>query len=114
MERDYGILFPANENSRYDLVAEASGQFWRIQVKYSSPKNGMLRINCISSNNWSEKVYTSHEIDYIAAYDPTNGSIYFVPVNELNGRQINLRVEGARNHQTKKIKYASEYLFTPR
>jgi len=47
----YKVLLPYGENSRYDMVAEKDNKFLRIQVKYTTPKNGVLEVNCRSSNN---------------------------------------------------------------
>ena len=53
VKEGWHILVPYGENTRYDLVAEKDGRFVRIQVKYVTPKDGKLYVNCCSSNNWS-------------------------------------------------------------
>ncbi len=69
MSDGWRVLLPYGENTRYDLVAEKDGKFMRVQVKYVTPKNGKLYVNCRSSNNWSVLPYTAQEIDLIAVYN---------------------------------------------
>ena len=103
------VLFPYGDYGRYDLVAEKNGQFLRIQVKYVTPKNGSLIINCRSSNNWSVKSYSESEIDFIVAYDPRGQRAYFVPVAEINANVLTLRLEKTRNNQSVFVRNAEDY-----
>ena len=69
LSHGWNVLFPFGENHRYDLVAERNSRFIKIQVKYVTPKNGGLEVNCKSSNNWSVNKYTARQVDFIAAYN---------------------------------------------
>ena len=109
LERGWKVLLPIGENQRYDLVAERDGRFVRIQVKYVTPKRGMLEIKCASSNNWSLLRYSAKDIDAIAAYDSKNENIYFIPVSNVNRSSFNLRIEQSRNNQRLNIHAASAY-----
>lgn len=104
------VLFPVGENNRYDLVAEKKGRFIRIQVKYVTPKNGALEVNCRSSNNWSVLRYTAKEIDAIAAYNAHDKSIYFIPVKKINRNTFKIRICKAKNNQKLKIHLAEDFL----
>ncbi|MBI1866244.1 MAG: hypothetical protein HY005_02650 [Candidatus Staskawiczbacteria bacterium] len=103
------VLFPYGENHRYDLVAEKDSKFLRIQVKYATPKDGILNINCRSSNNWSVLHYTEKEIDILVAYNPDNEEIYFIPVAQINYSSLNLRTSPAKNNQILKINFAENF-----
>lgn len=109
IESGWHILFPVGENHRYDLVAEKDGKFIRIQVKYVTPKNGALDINCRSSNNWSVLHYTCKDIDVIAAYNSQDKRIYFVPVAMINYSSFKIRLDDARNNQKEKIHLAGDF-----
>jgi hypothetical protein len=109
IETGWRVLYPADESSRYDLVAERDGRFYRIQVKYVTSQKGRLAVNCRSSNNWSVKPYTSEEIDVIAAHDPGSNETYFIPVHSLNRNLITLRLTEARNNQKNKVRYARDF-----
>lgn len=110
MEKGWHVLFPFGENSRYDLVAEKDGEFLRIQVKYVTPRNGALEVNCRSSNNWSVDRYTKNQVDFIAAYNPKNKQVYFIPSSKFNANRITLRIEPSKNKQKINIKHAEEFV----
>jgi hypothetical protein len=109
IEDGWRVLFPYGENHRYDLVAEKDRRFIRVQVKYATPKNGVLEVNCRSSNNWSILHYTSKEIDLIVVYNPKNQKIYYLPVSEINYSEIKLRIEPSKNNQKSKIHFAENF-----
>ena len=104
------VLVPYGENTRYDLVAEKNGRFVRIQVKYVTPKNGKLSVNCRSSNNWSVLPYTTQEIDVLAAYNPVTGSVYYVPAANMRRSSLSLRLDPTRNKQKAFVRFASDFL----
>lgn len=110
IEAGWHVLFPVGENNRYDLVAEKDGRFVRVQVKYVTPKNGALEVNCRSSNNWSVLRYSSDDIDILAAYDAELKNVYFIPVAQINHSSFKLRLNAARNNQKKKIHLAEGFL----
>ena len=110
LEMGWSILFPFGENSRYDLVAEKHGKFLKVQVKYVTPANGVLKVGCKSSNNWSVKKYTAKEIDYIAVYNGKDKGIYFIPSSKLNKSAIGLRILPTKNNQKLNIRDSKEFL----
>ena len=105
----FNISFPFSENARYDIVAEKAGKFYRIQVKYSTPKNGSLRMNGYSSNNWSVKPYSEKEIDVMAVFNPTSSKTYFVPIKKMKPSGMVLRIEKSKNNQEKFTNLASDF-----
>jgi Holliday junction resolvase-like predicted endonuclease len=110
IEDGWRVLHPIGENNRYDLVAERDEKFVRIQVKYATPKNGALEINCRSSNNWSVLHYTAKEIDVIAVFNPKDKSIYYIPVSKINHSLFKLRVDPAKNKQKRKIHLKEDFI----
>ena len=109
IKEGYKILFPYGENHQYDLVAEKDGKFFRVQVKYCTPKNGVLNINCKSSNNWSVLHYTEKYIDVLAAYNPEDNQVYFIPVDQINHSLMKLRISPAKNNQELRINLAENF-----
>jgi len=110
IESGWSVLWPDCDVCRYDLVAEKEGRFLRVQAKYVTAKNGHLEVNCRSSNNWSVKSYTKYEIDIMAVYEPGRRQVYFIPVDKINKKAFNLRVDKAKNNQIAKLHLAEEYL----
>jgi len=111
MNMGWRVLFPFGENNRYDLVTEKEGKFVKVQVKYVTPKNGTLEVNCKSSNNWSVDKYTPKQVDCIAVYDAVHKEIYFIPSYKFNSSSIQLRLKNTKNNQKIGIKQAKDFLF---
>ena len=109
VQEGWNVLLPYGENTRYDLVAERDGRFIRLQVKYCTPKDGTLNVNCASSNNWSVLQYTAKEIDAIAVYDPVAETAYFVPVADLRKGHMKLRLVPTKNGQKVKVRFAKDF-----
>ncbi len=109
MKEGWHILLPYGENNRYDVVAEKDGRFLRVQVKYVTPRNGKLYVHCQSSNNWSVDPYTAAQIDVIAAFNPQDQRVYYVPAGKMCKSAMALRLEPTKNGQKKKIRYAKDF-----
>ena len=109
MKEGWHVLVPYGENTRYDLVAERDGRFLRIQVKYVTPNNGALYVNCQSSNNWSVLPYTAKEIDLIAVYDAVSGQVYYVPICSIRKSAMLLRLDPTKNNQKAKVRFAKDF-----
>lgn len=109
MKRGWRVLIPYGENNRYDVVAERNAKFVRIQVKYVTPKDGALYVNCRSSNNWSVLPYTVDQIDVIAVFNPRDNEVYYIPAGQMRRSAMMLRGDPPKNKQRAKIRYASGF-----
>lgn len=110
LRQGWHVAFPYGENMKYDLIVEKEGIFKRVQVKSVYPRNGVLHVNCRSSNNWSVTSYTSNDIDLLAAVDLQSNKVYFIPSNKINKALFDLRLEPAKNGQKKNINFVGGYL----
>jgi len=115
VKNGFNVLVPWGDKHRYDLVAEKDNVFKRIQVKYCTPRNGVLVVHCYS--NTRSKVtdvirmtYSEKEVDCIAVFDSLNEEIYFINSNVFSGKpQISLRVEDVKNNQSRFIRWADDF-----
>lgn len=108
--RGWRLLIPWGEDQPYDLVMENRGEFKRVQVKHVTMTRGVIRVKCRSTNNWSDRKYTSDEVDWIAAYCPDTDKVYIVPSAEFEGRtEISLRINHSKNNQKSGIHWAKDY-----
>lgn len=108
--KDWHVAFPYGENHKYDLIVEKEGVFKRIQVKSVMPKNGVLHINCRSSNNWSVKPYSKNDFEILAAVNLKDNSVYYIPSDKIGRNLINLRLISPTNSQKKGIHLAEDFL----
>ena len=110
MTRGWHISLPYGENLKYDLIAEKDGIFKRIQVKAVIPKNGVLHINCRSSNNWSVVHYSPKDFEILAAVDLQSKKVYFIPSDRMHKNLVSLRLVPSKNFQNKNINFADEFI----
>lgn len=107
-KKGYQVSIPFGENAPYDLIVGIQKKLIRVQVKYlTMRKNGTISVPSTSTTGVK---YTSDNIDYIAAYCPTNDSIYWINVDELAHSSIALRIEESKNNQAKNVRWAKDYI----
>jgi hypothetical protein len=106
----FTVLIPYGEDVRYDLVSERNGVFKRIQVKHVTPKGGVLEVQLRSSNNYQIIRYTTADVDVVAAFNPEDSKVYFIPLSEtLNRNCLKLRLTGCKNNQQRRVVWAADF-----
>ncbi len=110
LKRGWHVAFPYGENLPYDLLIEKDGICKRVQVKAMYPKNGVLHVNCRSSNNWSVKSYSAKDIDLLVAVDLESSKVYFIPSDKVNKALFDLRLNAPKNGQRKKVNFVDNFL----
>ncbi len=109
IKQGYTVLQPVNPNSSYDLVTEKENTFQRIQVKYLTPKNGILRIELERPKRKTAN-YRSREVDAFGVYDPSHQKFYLIPIGKITSKSdFWLRVEKPKNAQLKNVHLAQEF-----
>jgi len=121
LEVGYNILKPLGDNARYDLVIEDNeGHFWKVQCKLGwidKRYSGCFVFAAVSSYahtragqkaGYGRRTYVG-EIDYFAAYCRETKGVYLVPIQDASNSVTVLRLEPARNGQTKGIRWAKDY-----
>ncbi len=119
IEAGYDILVPFGDNLRYDLLlADADGQFWRIQCKTGwLEANGDSIVFATASFYYHTKAgRTSHgsksyhgQIDYFAVYCPETKGVYLIPIEHSGMSRMSLRLRPTKNSQEKHIHWAKDY-----
>lgn len=110
--KGFTVLFPATEHAPFDLVAYASGQFHRLQVKYRSARGGAIKVHFRSM--WSDRNGThmtpidKHAIDAVCIYCPDTDECYYVRPG-AHGSSVTLRIAPSRNSQQAGVLNASAF-----
>lgn len=106
----YTILKPINPNSSYDLVIEKDNVYSRVQIKYLTPRNGLLRVELDRPKKRNNK-YQERGVDAMGVFDSVHKSFYLIPINKIkNKSEIWLRLEKAKNNQKKNLHLAESYI----
>ena len=114
----FPVLVPWGDNRRYDLVVEVSGSFLRIQCKTATPCGWrgdracirfMARSRELDGRAYSRSRPYRDQADLFAAYAPTTGQVYVLPVAEVPESDVWLRLTPAKNNQQLKIRLAEDH-----
>jgi hypothetical protein len=115
------VLAPCMNVRPYDFVIEEGERFLRVQVKTGRLFRGAVcfrphRLRAAKrETGWKRRVTDYRgEVDLFGVYCPENDSVYLVPIDVVPGPAIcTLRVRPAMNNQSKRVRWAKEYLVVP-
>jgi len=114
LRRGHKVAIPFGEDWPYDLIVLREGRLERVQCKYVESRDGKIIVPCRSCNNWRTKKYGKDDVDWIACYDKTTDTCYYISSDILgDGRNcIVLRVGNGKGKQAanKTIRRAEDYL----
>ena len=83
----------------------------KLQVKYSTLKNGKVMVKFRSSwadrNGVHTRRYSESEFDYYAIYCPEKDEVIYVP-NTVDCPKV-IRFTKSRNNQNKSVNWASDF-----
>lgn len=113
------VLVPFGDNRRYDLAIDENHELIRIQCKTGRLRDGAIRFNT-SSVTYHHPVHRRKTLAYrqdyrgaadlFGVYCPETDEVYLVPVAEVGVNCSALRVEPTRNSQSKKIRWAKDFV----
>jgi hypothetical protein len=109
-------VFRAVSDERYDLVLDIGSRLLRVQCKTAALNEDVVIIRCYSCRRTAQgllkRVYTSAEVDAIAAYCDELDRCFLIPIDRVDGRShIQLRLRPARNNQHHGINWPDEFEF---
>lgn len=112
------VYRPAIEGGRYDMIFDRDESLVRIQCKWAPLTREVITIRCYSSrlaaSGLVRRKYLPGEIDATAAYCAQLDTCYFVPMKYVRGPETHLRAGATRNHQRRRVNWASNYEFGAR
>lgn len=113
----FQCLKPLNDSSKYDVVIDVNGRFYRVQCKTAKWCNNTIEEQsafeistcCMTTNTKSttRHKYSANEIDYF--YTWFNGQGYLVSINEASGVSFRWRYEYPKTNQKQGIHIADNY-----
>jgi prevent-host-death family protein len=113
------VYAPVAEHGRSDLVLEIGGRPLRTQCKWGrlDRRRGVIKVTLQTSrctpSGYVRTSYTADEIDAVAAYCDELDRCYLLPTElVVDRREIDLRLDPARNGQRACLNLAARYEFT--
>lgn len=117
----YTVSLPYGDNARYDLLVDKDSVISRVQIKTMIHKisNCMYVRACSVQKQYcngeyighSVRVYSSSEIDFIAAYSHKLNRVYLIPVIDIDKTNFSLRIGKLKKFGKKKTPPAKRYEF---
>ncbi len=112
----YECLIPWGHDHRYDIAIDDGGKLVRIQCKTARylEESGCLEFNAaityarVGGKPHTRKGYKG-EADYFGVYSPDIEKVYLVPVDDVPGSVVKLRLHEAKNNQQKGIRWAEDF-----
>lgn len=110
------VSFPFGDNARYDLVVDINGELKKVQVKYVDVKDAdAYKCPCVSSKNHTTNkkldIY-KNDVDFICFYITEIDTCVIFPIKFIGDKKsINLRIDSAKNKQTKGIHFVKDHTF---
>jgi hypothetical protein len=111
----FAVYVPFGENTRSDLVIDNRRTLARVQCKTGRLRGGAVLFAVCSCYGHhlrpgdARRDYQG-EVDYFGVHCPETTAVYLVPIEDLAVRSLaTLRVEPARNGQTRNVRHAADY-----
>jgi len=105
MQRDWNVSFPYGDNCHYDLIAEKSHHFCRIQIKCTEKvaltvhHHGPHYAFTLSHGNATKEAYTKEHIDFFICCVIDGNRFWIVPVEEVTTKTLKIFRDGKKYHE---------------
>jgi hypothetical protein len=110
IERGLGIAWPSGHGHPFDLILiRPDASLERVQVKHARSDGRTLLVKCHSSSEWVYYSYDPEMVDWIAAWDETTDTCYYLPIEEATKSYATLRLDETQNGQKVGIRWAKDY-----
>lgn len=114
MQHGFNVSIPLNPSARYDMIVDAFGGLFKVQVKTAVPSEDGTGFTIEPTsvhkiqNTWIHRKYDINEIDLFATIYDNN--TYIIPCYEINNmREAKFRTVPPKTAQTKNIRYAENF-----
>jgi hypothetical protein len=104
------------EHAPFDLVAHNDGRFWRIQVKYRTAVDGVIKLPFRSC--WADRhgvhtiVMDKDSVDLVCIYCPDTRRCYYIDPRR-HRKNVQLRLRPTKNGQSKGVLFADDFVEFP-
>lgn len=114
IKRGFGVSVPLNPSERYDLIVDAFGGLFKVQIKTAidlkSDDGFIIYTSSVHKKHgvWNKKYYDENEVDLFATVH--NDSVYVIPYSDVGTKsQITFRTKPTKSGQEMNIRNADYY-----
>lgn len=100
------LSIPLSEALPYDLVVDAGGKLYKVQVKFSTSKNVDLRRQYCTTKNIITHKYAVGDYDWLYIYSPALGEYFYT--NTILKASVTLSDDYRINMETWQNDYADD------
>jgi hypothetical protein len=87
--RGFGVAKPFGDNEHYDVMVDAGGRIWRVQVKCAIDSHrGHFQVPSHWTTSKRLVAYTPADIDLLAAFIRPHSIWYLIPIKAIRGRLV--------------------------
>src|SRR5574343_528835 len=92
VEQGFNVALPLTEHAKYDLIIEKNGKCYTVQVRYTTPRDGVMSIRL--KNSWADKngnhIVKREKGDYdiLVTYNPVLDKCYFIQDTSFNSATV--------------------------
>ena len=100
MRQGHDIAIPFGHNQPFDLmvIRKEDARLEKVQVEYTTGDGKIVTVKVESTSAWVRHTYTEEEVDWIAVYDATVDSCFYVYSDVWRGHgKLSLRLVPAAN-----------------
>lgn len=116
VKKGYNIFVSTSEYLPFDFIAYKDGKCIRVEAKYSTAKDGAIRVDLTSGGANAAGTYFKNtdksQIDLVAVYCPSADKCYYVDPNSML-QKIKLRLRKSRSNNQSNIHMAEDYTEIP-
>lgn len=88
LKRGYHVSIPL-EGAAYDLIVDRHGELFRVQVRSTTSRNGVVNARFRYSN--------SNTVDIVAVFDFESNKVFWIPLNKVKSTAgISIRLNETR------------------
>jgi hypothetical protein len=103
------ICLPFGDGKRYDAVIDSNKQFYKVQCKTGTFKDGVITFKPRSIDGDGKSHDYRGQVEYFGVWCPENNKSYLIPISEVGVSQCSLRIHEPKNKTEARIRYADSY-----
>lgn len=102
---------PLTDNAPYDLILDIDGDLKKVQVKSRSKRQGVVKVELVSTNDRYLRPYTLHDFDILVVHCIEDDRLAYLGWDCLRDvkNNLSLRIDDTKNRMSSGIRWFRDY-----